>query len=439
MRPLDRRRVAAVVNVAIANAVYPPEPVVSAQIARDLAANLTSAGARVTVLCPFPTRPIGAEYSDHGEKAAPQVTREGGVAVVRLPSFAAPQSQLIPRLRESLSLGRHVCRYLDSHLADVDVVYANVWPLLGQAMIARYCARRGVPLVLHIQDIYPESLLERLPGFLRQLLAPPLLALDRWTVQNATRVVVISQNMRQTYVDDRAVAPARVIAVLNWVDEDRFAVLPPREEACAAYGVPEEKFTFLYLGNIGPVADVEGLIEAFHEAKIAEAQLVVAGDGSAKGACMELANRKRVSNVLFVSDPDVNNVPLIQSLAHVCLLPMRRGAGSSSIPSKLMAYLLSQKPVLATVDAESDTARCICDADCGWVGEPEDVPWLAAKMAEVAIMPPDALVSRGRRGQAYGLQHFSKAKGVRKLGAIVLEAAAGGPESGVMEGATEEA
>lgn len=422
----------------LANAVYPPEPVVSAQIARDLAASLTSAGAQVTVLCPFPTRPIGVEYSGYGKKTSAQVTREEGVEVVRLPSFAAPQSQLIPRLRESLSLGRHVCRYLDSHLADADVVYANVWPLLGQALIARHCASRGIPLVLHIQDIYPESLLGRLPGFLRRMLAPPLLALDRWTVRHATRVVVISQNMRQTYVDDRAVEPAKVVTVLNWVDEDRFAVLPPREKACVAYGVPEQNFTFLYLGNIGPVAGVEGLIKAFHAARIDEAQLVIAGDGSAKAACVELARRMKVSNVRFVSDPDVNNVPLIQSLGHVCLLPIRSGSGMTSIPSKLIAYLLSQKPILATVDAQSDTARCIREADCGWVGEPEDVTWLAGKMAEVATMSTATLHPIGQRGRAYGLRHFSKAEGMRKLGAIVLEAAGGGPESGAKEEPTEE-
>jgi hypothetical protein len=129
-----------------------------------------------------------------------------------------------------------------------------------------------------------------------------------------------------------------------------------------------------------------------------------------------------VSGVLFVSDPEASNVPLLQSLGHVCLLPLRAGAGLSSIPSKLMAYLLSAKPVLATLDAGSDTARCIQEAQCGWVGEPEQVEWLARKMAEVAALPTAVLEAMGQRGRAYGLKHFSKSEGVQRLASVILSA-----------------
>ena len=342
--------------------------------------------------------------------------------MVRLPSFASPQSHLFFRMRESWSFGRHACHYLEEHLQSVDVVYANTWPLLSQALLARYCARKRIPLVLHIQDVYPESLLGKLPAVLRGVIGRPLWMLDRWCVQRASKVVVISENMRRAYVDGRGLGEDKVITIQNWVDEGRFGSEPSRKIACEHYGVPEDRFTFLYLGNIGPVAGVDGLIEAFHTAQLKHAQLVIAGDGSSKKACEELVKRTGVTDVRFISDPAVENVALIQSLGHVCLLPLRRGAAMSSIPSKLMAYLFSQRPVLATVDAESDTARCIRDANCGWVGEPEDVSWLAAKMAEVAAMPEGALNTLGQQGRAYGHRHFSKAEGVKKLGAVVLGA-----------------
>jgi glycosyltransferase involved in cell wall biosynthesis len=409
-------------KIAIINCVYPPEPVVSAQLGRDFAVHLAQNGAEVTVLCPFPTRPMGVNHYRETDTKRIGVGKEAKPAVVRLLSFTAPQSGLIGRMRESFSFGRHVCHYLDQHLADVDVVYANAWPLFSQALIARHCTRRGIPLVLHIQDIYPESLLGKLPGPLRSAISMPLMALDRWTVRQAARVVVISENMRQTYVQGRGLAAEKVITIQNWVDERRFACLPARKMACKKYGVPEHLFTFLYLGNIGPVAGVEGLIEAFHAARLNQAQLVIAGDGTAKTACVELAKRIGARNIQFISDPDVENVPLIQSLGHVYLLPMRKVAGLSSIPSKLMAYLFSQRPVLATVDAESDTARCIRDANCGWVGEPENVHWLADKMTEVSSIPESALSVLGQQGRAYGLRHFSKTEGVTRLGATILEA-----------------
>ena len=233
--------------------------------------------------------------------------------------------------------------------------------------------------------------------------------------------------MRRTYVENRGLASEKVITILDWVDERRFATMPARVEACAYYGIPADRFTFLYLGNIGPVAGVEGLIEAFHAAGLKQAQLVIAGDGSAKAACVELAQRLGVNNVRFISDPDANNVPLLQSLGQVCLLPMRKGAGMSSIPSKLMTYLLSAKPMLAAVDADSDTARAISEAQCGWVEEPENVQALAMKLAEIATLPSADLMAMGQRGRAYGLANYSKAAGVRKLANVILDAQANKP------------
>lgn len=40
----------------------------------------------------------------------------------------------------------------------------------------------------------------------------------------------------------------------NWQDEERFASLPSRTEACSHHGVSPNRFSFVYLGNIGPVA-----------------------------------------------------------------------------------------------------------------------------------------------------------------------------------------
>jgi glycosyltransferase involved in cell wall biosynthesis len=274
--------------------------------------------------------------------------------------------------------------------------------------------------VLHIQDVYPESLLGKLPDFLRCVVAPPLIALDRSIARQASRVVAISENMRRTYVQSRGIPPERVVTVLNWVDEARFASLPLRRDACARYNVPEDRFTFLYLGNIGPVAGVELLIEAFQIAQLPKAQLVIVGDGSSKKDCVDLVRRLQVKGVQFISDPEAANVPLLQSLGHVCLLPVRKGAGMSSIPSKLMAYLLSGKPVLSTVDAASDTAKCIQEAQCGWVGEPENTKWLATKMAEIVAIPTIDLVEMGQRGRCYGLANYSKSVGVKRLAEVVI-------------------
>lgn len=255
------------IRVIVVSAVYHPEPVASAQMSRDLARCLSSReGVEVTVLCPFPTRPLGAVHDGlaPGRRRA-LARREEGFTVVRLPSYTHPESSLTGRIRESLSFGLQVRRYLERLDRKPDAVYANTWPIASQVPIASHCTKHDIPLVWHIQDLYPESLLARLPVTVRRAVARPLIAHDRRLVRQAAHSVVISDHMRRTYLDTRRLSSDKVTKISNWIDEAPFEDVTSRTLACRRYGVPREPFTFLYLGNVGPLAGVEHLIRASRE------------------------------------------------------------------------------------------------------------------------------------------------------------------------------
>jgi glycosyltransferase involved in cell wall biosynthesis len=388
-------------------------------MSQDLANFLAEQGNSMTVVCPHPTRPLGTDYSAYSISDKILVSHEGNVEVVRLPSFSSPQSKLISRMRESWSFGKLCCRYLSDRAARPDALYVRAWPLLGQALIAGYAKKHHIPMVLQIMDIYPESLLNKLSVTARIFSAEPLRLLDRWIARKATNISVISESMQKTYVNNRRISAEKIVIIPTWQDEMMFESVADREEVCGRYGVPSDRFTFAYLGNIGPVAGVDFLVRAFHSAGIDDAQLLVIGDGSEKNSCVDLAHRLGARSIIFISDPDARNVPQLQSMADVFLLPMKRGAGSSSIPSKLSAYLLSSKPVIATVDEDSETATAIRDGVCGWVGPPEDQEWLSAKMRAIVAMTTNELSALGANGKEFALAHFSKAQGVKRLADLV--------------------
>lgn len=408
-------------NITIITAIYPPEPQVSARMSFDLANYLTGQGYSVTVLCPQPSRPLSADYSQYKNAAKTVVTSENGIRIVRLPSFVAPKSRLLPRMWESFSFGRVVNEYLAADQKKPAVLYVNSWPMFAQALIAHFAKKNGIPMVLQIMDIYPEALTSKLPNVLQALIYGPLKKLDAWITRTAIKVVVISENMRQTYTENRQLPVESVVTVPTWQDESVFAYVPPRSECCNRYKIPLHMFTFLFLGNIGPVAGVDLLIRAFAETNIPNAQLVVVGDGTTKSDCVNLVKQLKLSHVHFISDPDISNVPVLQNMAHVCMLPMKRGAGMSSIPSKLPSYMFSAKPVIATVDLDSDTARFIHEAECGWVGEAEDLTWLSDKMTEVSQLPMEDLEIIGQRGKKNGLVHFSRTTGVVSLANAIIQ------------------
>ena len=392
----------------------------SARLSKDLVEFLISCQVRVTVLCPRPSRPLGVNYSyeaianDRGESNNPNLR------VVSLPSYCSPRSRLFLRVWESISFGNAVCRYLREDSAGVGVVYANTWPLGSQALLARCCSAHGIPLVLHVQDLYPESLLLRLPRIFRFFLWGSLLALDSWIARRASKVILISSRSAMYYSASRRIPREKFVSIENWVDERMYEQLPKRSAACDYYGIEEGRRTFMFLGNLGPLAEVDRIIRAFSVARPENSQLVIAGDGVRKGEYHILAQRLEVPNVYFISDAKVENTPRLLAMADVCLLPLKRGAGLGSVPSKLLSYLFSGKPVLATIDQDSDTAGFIKEAGCGWIGSPDDEVWLAQTIRTLAGLDQGELTRLGAAGRSFGLARFSRAAGVPKLAAVIL-------------------
>lgn len=384
--------------ILIISAVFPPEPVVSAKLSADLYQAFKADGRMVKVLHPKPTRPNGFKFEESVTPNEDEITAC---------SYTCPQSSLFGRFKESFSFGKECAKYISEHHQDIACIYANAWPLGSQYFIVRTAKRYGIPVAMHVQDVYPESLTNKLPSFVGSVLKALLLPLDRSILRNSNRVIAISEKMKAFLVKTRGIDAEKISVVINWQDEKDFIDYQEQHTPEA-----HEHFTYMYMGNIGPVAGVDLLIDAFVKAQLEGARLVIAGSGSMKESLKEKA--ASYSNIEFWDVPN-GKVPEIQSKADVMLLPIKRGAASSSIPSKLPAYMFSSKPIIGCVDADSDTAEAIKNAYCGWVIEPENPEKLAETMKVVVALDKVYLEEKANNALQYGLTHFSKKENLSKL------------------------
>ena len=86
---------------------------------------------------------------------------------------------------------------------------------------------------------------------------------------------------------------------------------------------------------------------------------------------MELVKTLGSENISF-NLVSRDKVPAIQNEADVLVLALPKGNGGLCLPSKMTSYMLSGKPILASVDGDSATVRYIREAQCGTVVEPDD-------------------------------------------------------------------
>jgi glycosyltransferase involved in cell wall biosynthesis len=397
--------------ILLISATFPPEPVVAASLVKDLAETLTK-DQRVTVISPKPTRPLGFMFSE--------ITSSGRkFEHIVLNSFTYPKSKILGRFRESYSFGKHSSKYIIMNRKEIQCCYISAWPLIGQYLIIKTLRKYSIPSVIHIQDIYPESVCIKL-SFLGNLIRLIFMPMDKYILKYSSKVVAISKNMSNTFIKTRGVHEDKIELVQNWKNEEEFIKDDKSIGSDWAKRINGNPFIFMYLGNIGLVAGCDFLIRSFAKADIRDSLMIIAGCGSDKDKCIRLARSYNNVNIEFWDVPN-GQVSAVQKISNVMLLPVKRGAAMSSVPSKLPSYMFSKKPVIACVDENSDTKEAVVEAKCGWIVPPENIDKLAAMMRYTASMNREDLTQLGENGYRYALTNYSAKINVQKLASVIIE------------------
>ena len=391
-------------SILIVSAVFPPEPVVSAALSRDIAEELSNSN-DVIVFCPKPTRPMGFEFpQDHSEL-------ELMYNITYANSYTCPQSNLFGRIRENFSFGFCCAKYIEENHQQIKLIYANVWPLISQFLIVKAANKYKIPIIAHVQDVYPESYSNKLPWVIKKMVNLLVIPLDKYILANSSSILVISNKMQKLLSISRNIPIERFFIVPNWQNEKDFLSYHENAKSELQFS---DAFTFMYLGNIGPLAGVDFLIECFIQANIPNSKLIIAGAGSKKAYCENIVKSQKISNIIFLAVPE-GKVPEIQGKADVMLLSLKKGGGITSIPSKLPAYMFSAKPIICSIDLESDTANTVIQAQCGLVVEPESKELLIKAMRTIASTNREKLEIMGQSGFDYSMKTFSKKENLKKI------------------------
>jgi glycosyltransferase involved in cell wall biosynthesis len=398
------------VRVTVVTCVFPPEPVVSARTSHDVASELARRGHDVTVIAPYPSRPAGKLYTGYRRSLIRREQTGSAYQLIRCFSCLSAKSTIFSRFLENISFGLTSAFALLGRKKP-NAIYANTWPIFAAGFVVAIARLRSIPVVLSIQDVYPESLISqrRLPE--GHWVARCLTWFDRLVASSSSHLIVLSHSFAALYVESRGIPADRTHVVANWIEtRGRMSFDGTCKLLKQRLNIPDDGLLAVYGGNVGTAAGVETLVESFrYLADFPGVYLLIAGEGASLDRCRTLAQTAATERIFFLTPwREEEDISMVLAAADLFLLPTRGEQSTVSVPSKLLAYLMAAKPIIAMARSDSELHRLMEQSNAGWTIEPDNPQLLAAKIKEYVRMDLSERRRLGESGRQYLMQHLTR-------------------------------
>jgi colanic acid biosynthesis glycosyl transferase WcaI len=286
-------------------------------------------------------------------------------------------------------------------LRRADVVLAMSPPLtLGLTgwLVGRL---RRAPLVFNVQDVFPDAAVRTGAIRNRRVIAAAEW-LERVTYGRAAAVTVLSEGLRRNVAGKvDPVHREKVHVIPNFVDTDAIRPGTRATRYRAELGIGDEPVV-LYAGNVGFSQSLELVVHAARA--MPHATFVVNGDGAARG---ELERRASgVPNLRFAGYQPIGRLGEVLATGDIHVVPLRAGLGDVSVPSKTYSSLAAGRPVVASIDLDSEIPRLLAVAGAGIAVAPDDPAAFVDALATL-VGDRDRAAEMGANGREWAVREAS--------------------------------
>ena len=396
-------------KILLIKQLFNPEPTAKSL---DFVKELISRGHEVEVLTGFPSYPLGKIYDGYKQKLYKRETIEG-VNLIRVPIYPDHSASGVKRFLHYISYALSAT-FIGLWLVkkpDVCFVYQGAIPVAIPAII--YKKIKKVPFLYDINDLWPETVAAS--GMMKN---PRVLKFINkwchWNYRNADFITVATPGFKKNLIG-KNVPEHKIEIVSNWsrdvISEEK---LP--EEITQTY-FNTEKINILYAGNLGIVQSLQTILKtakSIQDQKLDKIQFVFLGGGADEDNLKEYAKKEALNNVSFIPRVESSEVSKYLNTADFLLVHLKNNKlFEITIPSKILAYLKSGKPIL--MGLKGDASDILNEAKAGFTFQPDNSEDLEVKIKKMMSLSSEEIKTMGINGQEYYKNNLSIISSVDKL------------------------
>ena len=379
----------------------------------DLVDALNDKGHNITVLTGIPNYPTGQFFDGYSFKSMGS-SDENEIKIKRVPLIPRGSGSKLRLSINYLSFLFFGCLFAPfSCRKKYDVIFVfGVSPITVAIPALLLKKLKKIPLMLWIQDLWPESL-SATNSIQSKWILKSVRKLVDFIYRNCDQILIQSQGFRQ-HVLDADIEPERIKYLPNWAEET-YRPLKYDSKLVELEKFPKG-FVIMFAGNIGDAQSFDAIVEA---ASILSAHKdihwVVLGEGRKKiWVENQIEKRQLQSNFHLMGSRPMESMSKYFALADVLLVSLQdQPIFAQTIPSKIQSYLACGKPVIASIRGSGSDV--INESGAGVSVPPENPQKLADAVMSLYQTPKHARDKIGESGREYYLKTFERSKLIGKL------------------------
>ena len=356
----------------------------------------------------------------HGK---PHLTTEGSLTVERLPSFGSPKLHRILAFPLFANPVWPIAIYRAAQRCNADCIVVVDLPIAAAAVAVGQML--GIPVHFDVADVYAVGMRENQranPGLVTRITRNPAVgeAIDRWVVHRVASMFVVSDEIRDRYLQ-MGVPAERVVIVGNTPDN--------MDELASPHPVPADiadwagRPLMLFVGNLLPSRGLPEAVEAVAIAvrRVPELGFVIVGDGPVERVLRPMiAERGLEQHVRLLGWKPIAEHAPYYAHASLGVLPFRYTEHiAMTLANKLFDYMGASLPILAT-DVASMT-RVLRETGAGIV-VPLGDPQALAEGIVTLVQDPELRRRLGEAGRRAVETKYSWAEDARRFVAAIERA-----------------
>ncbi len=302
------------------------------------------------------------------------IENESQLHILRVATGKLTKTNIIRKGISTLMVETQFKNAIKKYFKDVkfDLVMYSTPPITFADVIAFVKKRDGAKSYLLLKDIFPQNAVDI--GMMTK--SGPKSIIYKLFKQKEQKLYKISDFigcMSQANVDyilkhNPNINPDIVHICPNSIEINEYELdSAKKSEIYNKYGIPETARTFIYGGNLGKPQDIPFVIECLKANQNKNDRFfIICGTGTEYSKIKAYVDEHKPKNVLLLNGLQKAEYEEFVKAFDVGLIFLDHRFTIPNFPSRLLSYMQSKMPILASTDPNTDIGKVITENGFGW-------------------------------------------------------------------------